>query len=236
MTIPAILVEPGSLVTGATIHLDEAEMQHLRVRRIPRGTAVFVLDGAGKRASGVIVTHGTTPSVAVEEVTVVERGPVTILAVGAGDKERFLSLAERCTELGVTALVPLETKRSLTVENRWRISSAGRAVRRSRDACKQSGNPWATVIEEPCELDQLTTRYAKARWLLADAAGDPAPKLTSAKAVGWIVGPEGGLTDAERAFCLEAVGAVATSLGSLVLRFDTAAAAAATITNDRRKK
>jgi 16S rRNA (uracil1498-N3)-methyltransferase len=226
----AVLVAPGALADGAVVALDESERRHLKVRRAEAGAEVLVFDGVGNVARGTITDGGVS-------VGVVQHAPrpaETLLAVGAGDKERYLGLAERCTELGVTRLVPLVTERSQTVDSHFRDSALDKARRRAREACKQSENPWATVVEEICPLAELSIRYSRLRWLLATAGGVTCPAVAPGELVGWVIGPEGGLTGDEFGFAFEELRATAVGLGPAVLRFDTAALAAAAITQDRR--
>ena len=59
--------------------------------------------------------------------------PELTLAVGAGDRERFAWLVEKAVELGVTAIVPLETERTAGVATRLRAAhSRSSGARRSR--------------------------------------------------------------------------------------------------------
>jgi 16S rRNA (uracil1498-N3)-methyltransferase len=223
-------VPPGVLADGVVVDLDESERHHLKVRRAEVETEVLVFDGVGNMARGRV--GGRTVTVGV--VQHVPRPAETVLAVGAGDKERFLSLAERCTELGVTRLVPLVTERSQAVDGHFRDSALDKARRRAREACKQSENPWATVVDACCPIAELAARHPGLRWFLAHAGGGPGPAVAGDEAVGWLIGPEGGLVAGEFGFAFETLGAVSVGLGSSVLRFDTAAAAAAAITLDRR--
>jgi 16S rRNA (uracil1498-N3)-methyltransferase len=235
MKVPNVLVAPGALVNGATVDLDDTEAHHLRVRRVADRSEVHAFDGAGRRAAGLLVTLGQRASVAVGAVEAAPAPAPILLAVGAGDKDRFLALAERCTELGVTHLVPLTTERSQGVDTRFRDSWLEKARRRAREACKQSENPWAATVDEACTLMQLGERYAAVNWLIGTIAGPPAPRLAAGEAVGWIIGPEGGLSDQEYQFSADVLDATPVSFGSMILRFDTAAIAAATITQDRRR-
>lgn len=235
MTALRALVTPGSLADGMTIVLEDAELHHLRVRRSVAGADVVVLDGAGSSARGTLVDDGTRLGIAVGAVQAAPAMPVTILAVGAGDKDRFLLLAERCTELGVSRLIPLETERSQAVGSRVREGVLERARRRAREACKQSGNPWATVVEDACTLPALALRLGAIRWLLGDARGRRCPAMARDAAVAWIIGPEGGLTPAEIEYCRVDLAAELVSLGPATLRFDTAAIAAGVVTQDRRR-
>lgn len=228
----AVLVAPGTLADGATVDLDESERHHLKVRRAGAAAEVLVFDGVGTVAHGTVNASGDAVTAGV-----VQRVPLpaeTVLAVGAGDKDRFLSLAERCTELGVTRLVPLLTERSHAVDSRFRDSALDRARRRAREACKQSENPWATVVTDGCQIGELAAQYPGLRWLLASAGGDLCSAITPDEGIGWIIGPEGGLAADEVSFVLETLRATGVRLGPAVLRFDTAAVAAAAITQDRR--
>jgi len=204
------------------------------VRRVPSGSRVELLDGVGGRARATIRLDNTVASAAVEAVTAEPPPAATVVAVGAGDRDRFIALAERCTELGITRLVPLITERSHHVATGLRDAALRRARRRALEACKQCRRAWATVIDDPCDLAGLAGRALADRWLLAHRGGVRCPELDSSIPVGWIIGPEGGLTDAEAAYCIDRIGATPVTFGRAVLRFDTAAVAAAILTADRR--
>jgi 16S rRNA (uracil1498-N3)-methyltransferase len=165
--------------------------------------------------------------VAVERVEVHPSEREVVLAVGAGDRDRFLALAEKCTELGVTRLIPLITERSSQVETRLRDAGVERARKRAREACKQSGNAWATVVDELTPVDALAARFPRMRWLLADPDGGAVPSIDAPTAIGWLIGPEGGFTVAERETMRSALGATPVKLGRHVMRFETAAVVAA---------
>lgn len=222
-----LLAEPGLLAVGATVALDDEEAHHLRVRRAEAGQGARLFDGAGVTAGGVLERVGKGWQVVVGEVAHHPAAPVLLLAVGAGDRDRFLALAEKCTELGVTRLVPLLTERSAQVETRLREAGVERARKRAREACKQSGNPWATRVDELTPIDALATQTSGVRWLLADPTGVSAGSIAVVPPLGWLIGPEGGFTDAETAMITDRLGAGPVRLGRHVLRFDTAALVAA---------
>lgn len=226
-----VLVAPGALSDGALVELDEVERHHLKVRRADADAEVLVFDGAGRMSRGTIHNRET---IAIGVVQAMPRPAKLVLAVGAGDRERFLSVAERCTELGVTHLVPVDTERSQTVDSRFRDSALDKARRRAREACKQSENPWATEVEASCTIEQLPSRYAGIEWLLASAGGGSCPPLAANAPIGWLVGPEGGLTEAEFVTVFATLRPTSVALGPAILRFDTAAVAAAAISQDRR--
>lgn len=227
MTDHRVLVAPGALVIGITVSLDDEEAHHLRVRRAEAGQRAKLFDGAGVTGRGGLATARKGWQVTVEQVEQSPLGPILILAVGAGDRDRFLSLAEQCTELGVTRLIPLMTERSVQVETRLRESGVARARKRAREACKQSGNPWATIVDDLTRLDRLGNSYSGVRWLMADPKGATLGAITNDGPIGWLIGPEGGFTEPEVVVIREHLHAAPIRLGLHVMRFETAAVVAA---------
>lgn len=215
-----------SIAAGLILRLDEQEAHHLRVRRAEPGQEVELRNGAGLLGTGVLEPVGSELSVRVVECRTAERGPALLLAVAAGDKDRFGWLAEKAAELGATDLVPVETARTLHVATRVRVPHAARLGRRSLEATKQSGAAWAPVVHEPVAFAAFIHRNDLGTRWLADAAGTPPPRGDWNVPISVLVGPEGGLTPEERSAAIDA-GWHPISLGPHVLRFETAAAAAA---------
>lgn len=230
-----VLVPAAARSVGDTIRLDDDEAHHLDVRRVAEETAVEALDGAGTRLAGVVRRDGKRWQLYVEQVVQAPPPPETLLAVGGGDKDRFLWLAEKAAELGVTTLVPIETARSRHVENRLRPGTIDKARRRVLEACKQSGNAWVPRVADVEPLAGLGSRYPGRRWWLADPAGAPAEGSLGAAAVGWLIGPEGGFAAEDLTILERELAPVQVTLGVHVLRFETAALAAAVLTADRRR-
>lgn len=209
------------------IRLDDDEAHHLRVRRVDRPAEVSYTDGAGLRGTGHVVPAGGGFELDPVDRESVPRPAARILAVGAGDRDRFTWLAEKATELGATQVIPLDTELTRSVATRLRRGGEERVARRVREALKQCGGAWAPEIHAPMSVAEFLAQhrgFRGTRWL-GDAEGalpGPVPGLAPALAV---VGPEGGLTDLERR---EFVGAgfAPMRFGPHILRFETAAIAA----------
>ncbi|HEY9014003.1 MAG TPA: hypothetical protein VIM84_02930, partial [Gemmatimonadales bacterium] len=90
-----VLVKAGSGEAGKRVSLDENEVHHLRVRRAGDQELVEVLDGAGLVATGSLVHVGQDWMVDIESAEVTEQPPPLILAVAAGDRERFSWMVEK---------------------------------------------------------------------------------------------------------------------------------------------
>lgn len=223
-----LLARAGSLAAGATVELEPDEEHHLGVRRASAGERIRLLDGAGTVAEGALLLEGRRARVRLDAVRA-EPAPVPLaLAVGAGDRERFLQLVEQAAQLGATEIVPLETTRAASVATRIRAAHLEKGRRRALEAIKQCGSAWAPVISEPMSPGEFVATRRAGRCWLAEAGGGVALELEADEPLTVAVGPEGGFTATETAGFLEA-GFEPVRLGPHLLRFETAAVAALTM-------
>lgn len=221
-----VLLGRGSGAVGQRCSLLEGEAHHLRVRRTEAGESVEVRDGEGLTGVGRLVRVGKSWDVEVISVERVPRVTELTLALGAGDRDRFAWVVEKATELGVTAVIPLECERTAGVASRLRAQHLERLRRHALEAVKQSGAAWAARVEDPLSLEALAGRPIAGKGWVAEASGAPVPAVLGDNPLTIVVGPEGGLTvgEVER---LRAAGFRPVSLGPNTLRFETAAIAAA---------
>jgi 16S rRNA (uracil1498-N3)-methyltransferase len=206
--------------------LCEGEAHHLQVRRVEPGQVVELRDGEGLIGSGTLLRAGKEWRVEADVTDRVPAPPPLLLAVGAGDRDRFAWVVEKATELGVTAVVPLDCERTAGVATKVRPQHLGRLRRHALETVKQSGAAWVTRVNEPVPIDALIQRPPEGSRWLADAAGEPTPAVLDDTPLTVVVGPEGGFTAAERERLL-AAGYQAIRLAEHTLRFETAAVAAA---------
>jgi len=221
-----VLIERGSGAIGERHVLLEGEAHHLRVRRAEDGESVEVRDGEGLVGLGRLVRDGKTWTVDVTAADRIARAAELMLAVGAGDRERFAWVVEKATELGVTSVIPLESERTAGVASRVRAQHLERLRRHALEAVKQSGAAWATRVDEPVSLGELAARPLAGQGWVADANGGAVPAVVGNTPLTVVIGPEGGLT-AEELERLRDAGYAAVCLGPHTLRFETAAIAAA---------
>jgi 16S rRNA (uracil1498-N3)-methyltransferase len=225
-----VLVEPGIIKVGALLSLDLSEVHHLEVRRAASGDQVRLMDGRGTVGQGT-VSLGKKQA-RVEVITAHHAAPAVplILGVGAGDRERFGWLVEKCAELGVSEIVPLVTQRSANVAGRVRAEHIEKLGRRGLEAIKQSGNPYAPVLRDPIDLSQFARNMQTEVRLVAERGADEIGAVDPNAAVTALIGPEGGWTD-EEVTMLGSAGFKPVRLGAFTLRFETAAVAAVIVVN-----
>lgn len=136
-------------------------------------------------------------------------------------------LAQKATELGVAALIPVITER--TVARRVNIE---RLRANAVEAAEQSERLTLPEIHEPQRLVHLLQHWPENRDLVfCDERGDAPPigdALNGARPGAWalLTGPEGGFTPSERELVRACRAAVPVSLGPRIMRADTAALAA----------
>jgi 16S rRNA (uracil1498-N3)-methyltransferase len=230
-----VLIPPGGWAAGQRVSLDDNEVHHLRVRRAQDREIVELLDGTGLRGTGRLVQTGKLWAVEIQSAQHEPRPADLTLAVAAGDRDRFSWMVEKAVELGVTRILPLETARSSGVATGIRDAHLRRLRRQALEATKQCGVAWAVQVEEPLSLDDFRGRPLTGSGWLADRSGAPPPTSLGGSATTVVIGPEGGLTDAERAG-LVASGYLPVVLSPYTLRFETAALAAAALATTARMR
>lgn len=233
------LTEPGGrtrlyvtapLGEGASVPAGEGQAHYLlHVMRAKAGDSVRLFNGrdgewlariaqAGKR--GVVLTcrARTAPQADVPDVW---------LAFAPVKKTPADYLVQKATELGVAALLPVFTRRTIVARvNEERM--AANAI----EAAEQSARLSVPEVRPPVTFDKLLASWPKERRIFfCDEGGDAPPLAEAARdapagSAAILTGPEGGFDPAERE-ALRALSFVTpVTLGSRILRADTAALAA----------
>lgn len=130
MSNPVFFTPPGSLdhmVAGQVFVLEGTEARHaVTVKRLTPGEPLDIVDGAGTRMSGRVLA-ATPARLEVECASVaVEERPSTRLvlvqALAKGDRDELA--IETGTELGIDAVIPWQSERSIV---RWKGDRAAKA-------------------------------------------------------------------------------------------------------------
>lgn len=227
---------PEPLTPGQRYTIEGDAANHItRVLRLRPGDPLTLFDGGGGehdarverfRKDAVIVEVGDRSPTAVES-------PLSLtLAQGVSRGERMDWVVQKATELGVTRIIPIMTGRSVVKLDakqgeRKRLHWQGIAIA----ACEQSGRDRLPGIDTPRGLAEfLGGVAARATCVLLSPSGTLriADLQRPEGGVVVLIGPEGGLAEAEQRAAL-AAGFVGVRLGPRVLRTETAAVAALTL-------
>ena len=220
------------LAPGARIDLPAPVTRHaVRVLRLATGTRVTLFDGRGGEYPAVLeyvdrdYAYATVGAWDEREC----ESPLSITlvqAVQAGDKMDYT--IQKAVELGVHAIVPLESRRSV-------IRLAGeRAAKRVAhwqgvvaSACEQCGRNRLPLVSPLETVEKWLARPpgGALRLMLAPGAERSLAEIAPATQVELLVGAEGGLDERELV-AAQLAGFTAIRLGPRILRTETAGLAA----------
>ena len=209
-----------------------AEVEHhaLRVLRLRHDAPIVLFNGRGGEYPAALQVGGAAVRALVGAFDPIEReSPLRltlIQALVAADKLDWI--VEKAVELGVHRILVVPMQRSVV---RLDATRAARRVQHwtdvARAACGQCGRNRVPPVEY---LDGIEAALAalpadELRLLLQPSANRPVRLPSAGDRAALMVGPEGGLVEAEVALALHA-GFVAVRLGPRVLRTETAGLAA----------
>lgn len=224
------------LLPDQDLLLPEAAAYHVaRVLRLRAGAPIVAFDGSGGDFRCEILTiEGDKVRVRVgARVPGLAESPLRITLVQAISRsERMDWTLQKATELGVRAIVPVLSARSIV---RLDEKQAAKKLRHWQaivaGACEQCGRSVAPDVRAPLELGAyLGAAPREGRRLVLSPSGPSSlAGLTSVGArVELLIGPEGGLEDAELERATQA-GFAPVRLGPRVLRTETAGIVALTV-------
>ena len=206
--------------------LPETQAHYIgRVLRHAVGDAVQLFDGSGQEYRGELIEVGKK-NVRVELREQLTGQPESVLRVHLGQGlsrgERMDWAIQKATELGAAAITPIVSERC---EVRLKDERADKRLAHWRQvaisACEQCGRSVLPQIHPPLLLaDWLQQTTADLKLVLHPVA-EPLASHAQPSTLAFLIGPEGGLSDAEVAQA-QASGFHAARLGPRVLRTETA--------------
>ncbi len=219
----------AALDAGARVEATEAQEHYLlHVMRARAGDRVSLFNGRdGEWLARVAEVTKRGCTFECDRQTRPQQGTLDLRLCFAPIKKTPADyLAQKATELGVTVLQPVITRR--TIVSRVNVE---RMRANAIEAAEQSDRLTVPEVREPLPLDKLLATWpADRRLLFCDEAGEASPIVEALRAAfgAWAVltGPEGGFDPAERAAIRTLPYVFPVSLGPRILRADTAALAA----------
>jgi 16S rRNA (uracil1498-N3)-methyltransferase len=194
--------------------LSKADEHHLlRVLRLRDGAAITVTDGRGRWRPCRLTARALELD---GDVVVMPPPTPTAIVVAPPKGDRLDWLVQKVTEVGVGRVVLVGAERSVV---RWDEERAARHLERLRriatEAAMQARRVWLPELCGPVPATEV---------LPISVVAEPGGRSVTPSDTTIAVGPEGGWSTAELALAGDRV-----SLGSTVLRVETAAIVAATL-------
>lgn len=233
-------VSPEQMTEHRIQILGEDARHLIRVLRAKSGERVIVSDGAGRDWIAEIesLEDGCVTAVPLERLEASGEPSAEVwIAQSLPKGDKFETVVQKCTELGASRIIPFTSARTVVrYEEKKQVKKLERWQKIAKEAAEQSHRSAMPIVEPLLSWNELLRCASSVNALLCyelenkqglktvlqelrsreDAANQP-----------WliIVGPEGGLTEAEAAEA-QSAGCISVSLGRRILRTETAAMAA----------
>lgn len=206
--------------------LPEAQAHYIgRVLRMAAGDAVQLFDGSGQEYLGQLLEVGKKSVRVTLDQALPGQAESTLrihLGQGLSRGERMDWAIQKATELGVDAITPIVSERC---EVRLKDERADKRLAHWRQvaisACEQCGRSSVPLIHPPITLAEWLKAADEDLKLVLHPVAEPLLSHAKPGSLAFLIGPEGGLSDAEVEQA-KAAGFHAARLGPRVLRTETA--------------
>lgn len=236
MGLPIFYTDPENInMTSACIALDGDEAKHaVKSLRVKKGDRILIGDGCGNTyAVRVSSAERDALSGGIESVDYADRDIPSINVYQAVSKPKHIDEAiVRNAETGVERMIPFVSERSPQNSLEKVASKMERWKKIARESSKLSRRKWPLEIGEPLKNlseAKCVSGNTISIVLWEDEAGRTISGVLPAErpeSIGLVVGPEGGFSKDEVDSMVYG-GAIAASMGDLILRTESAAAYAA---------
>lgn len=227
------LITPQQISGDVAVLSGAAARQISRVLRLCSGDRIRLLDGCGNECEAQITTISrdeVTTRILNTRVCPGEPALRLSLAVCLPKSDKLELIVQKCAELGISEVIVVNSQRSVTRLEAQKIPQRLERWRRiAAEAAEQCGRgraPEITGVEELGDLAGAIERHSLALIAWEDESRASLKSVLGECAkpdsVLLIVGPEGGFTP-EEVLRATAAGAKCVTLGSRILRCETAA-------------
>ncbi|MCL2484478.1 MAG: 16S rRNA (uracil(1498)-N(3))-methyltransferase [Endomicrobia bacterium] len=234
--MPHFYVKPENIKNGL-FSIDGEQVHYLSdVRRFKTGDELMIFDGLGNSYKTVL-TSADKKHMTGKIISFSYQMPEFIVnlytAIPKGD--RFEWLIEKCGELGISNIIPINTKRSVITS--FSENKSERFEKISVAASSQCGRNDIMKIEKILDFHAACQKAAKDEnfitilpWESAsgNSVADIFSKNTKYKGANIFIGPEGGFETDEVDYAVN-LGIKTVTLGNNILRVETAALAASVL-------
>ncbi len=212
-----------------------ADALHIaKALRMRPGEALTLCDGKGTDFDGVLETvtdRQVTVRISASRPSQAEPTLAVTLYQGLPKGDKMDWIIQKAVELGVTAVVPVATRRSVARLEGKADKKQERWQRIAAEAAGQCGRGMLPSVERPLSWSQALSRLSgEPALVFYEGGGRPLRELVtpSTRRLSVFVGPEGGF-DPEEIDAIRRQGGGVATLGPRILRCETAPLAALTL-------
>jgi len=210
---------------GDKISLEKNNEHHLiKVLRFPIGNTITLFNGDGFDYQAIVISTKKTYIVEVlsQQKNESESSLDLTLAQGIAKGEKMDFLIQKAVELGVSRIIPMQTEHCVV---RLKAEKVAKRINHwqkiANHACGQSGRSVIVDISLPQTLTELLNKPNHNGFVLYHRATENLQTMEKPSKATILIGPEGGLSDAEIKQATNA-GFQPLLLGKRILRTETA--------------
>ena len=228
MSTPTFLADPAlfsGAAIGSTIALDASTAHHIRVTRIKESETIHVVDGRGTRYSGQVSPDGIFQVLGIVQEPAPRLQITVAQALIKGD--RLERAVEMMTEVGAMSFVPWQADHSVVSWNKEKSERNHQkwtnVVRAATEQSRRSFVPSVEPLVVGARLASISDHFDQVVLLEErDPVGRAKGATLTSGTMLMVIGPEGGISDAERDAFRNATNVHSLTLGNTVLRSATA--------------
>jgi 16S rRNA (uracil1498-N3)-methyltransferase len=236
MSLPRFHLTPEAWRPEILVLEGDEALHCARVLRKAPGDKIEIFDGVGRVATATLTDVSKNSVTArIDEVKQhASRVSEVHLLAAMIKAEAFEWLLEKAAELGAASVRPVVTARSVVHLDGSQLNKKLCKWRRHMvESAKQCHTPWVPALEPPASLAEVLERLPASSVRLMPALSEHSRRLheldfSAALPVFVLVGPEGDFTEEEEELA-RLRGFQPVTLGSLILRAETASIAALAI-------
>lgn len=215
--------------TSDVICFNDEQAHHIRdVLRMKENTVVRIVDQDNQAAFATIFYEGKKVKASNTQCDL-DNNEMTCkitLCLGLIKKEKWDVVLQKCTELGVSRIVPFESSRTIVKAKEDKsVKKLERWNKIMLEAAEQSKRNCVPMIVEPVQFKELGEYKSDCNCVAyedAKISGEKLKNIVNEKSMTIVIGPEGGLSSDEVEFLMNQ-GFHCISLGKRTLRAETAA-------------
>ena len=234
--MPRFFVENENILSDEKIVIGGEDAKHISLSLRARvGEKMTVCDGRGMDYEceiEEITKNEVNLRVLEKNASLAEPSVKTVLYQALVKSDKFDFIVQKCTELGVSEIVPVITERCIS---RPDDSSLSKKIARwnkiAREAAMQSGRGRIPVVRDALNFNDALSDMKKSDCAFLCYEAEPHIPIDEIygecggrekiESISFFVGPEGGIAEAEAEKC-SSEGIYLASLGPRILRAETA--------------
>ena len=210
---------------GDKISLEKNNEHHLlKVLRFPVGNTITLFNGDGFDYLAIVISTKKTYEVEVlsQQKNESESSLDLTLAQGIAKGEKMDFLIQKAVELGVSRIIPIQTEHCVV---RLKVDKVAKRINHwqkiANHACGQSGRSIIVDVSLPQTLTEFLNKPNHNGFVFHHRATENLHTMEKPTKATFLIGPEGGLSDAEIKQATNA-GFQPLLLGKRILRTETA--------------